>query len=205
MKRLSSPMKKLLPFFILIFAFCVNGQKTGESPLENLSKIRLTDAEKKVTKKQMEALNEAINGTNTVRVVKAKDGDTIATLAAREKASAVEIAKFNGLLPTSKLSAGREIKIPVSYANTYKIGAKPTQSSNGKVRAVLNFISTYFHDPYTVRFARWSKVEPKLYKNNLYWSVTVKLRAKNILGAYVLSESTYYIKSNKVVAVENLN
>jgi membrane-bound lytic murein transglycosylase D len=50
--------------------------------------------------------------TNAVRVVKAKDGDTVASIAAREKVSAVEIAKFNGLLPTSKLNAGREIKIP---------------------------------------------------------------------------------------------
>ncbi len=50
--------------------------------------------------------------TNTVRIVKAQNGDTVATIAAREKVSAVEIAKFNGLLPTSKLPAGREIKIP---------------------------------------------------------------------------------------------
>ncbi|HLM61807.1 MAG TPA: LysM domain-containing protein, partial [Pyrinomonadaceae bacterium] len=47
-----------------------------------------------------------------VRVVKAKSGDTVASLAAREGVSAVEIAKYNGLLPGSALSAGREIKIP---------------------------------------------------------------------------------------------
>ncbi len=47
-----------------------------------------------------------------VRVVKAKAGDTVAKLAEREKANATEIAKFNGLLPTSVLSAGREIRIP---------------------------------------------------------------------------------------------
>ncbi|MDQ3748414.1 MAG: LysM peptidoglycan-binding domain-containing protein, partial [Acidobacteriota bacterium] len=50
--------------------------------------------------------------TNGVRVVKAKSGDTVAKLAAREGVSAVEIAKYNGLLPSSALSAGREIKIP---------------------------------------------------------------------------------------------
>lgn len=50
---------------------------------------------------------------NNVRVVKAQSGDTVATLAARHGANAVEIAKFNGLLPTSKLNAGREIRIPV--------------------------------------------------------------------------------------------
>ncbi len=50
--------------------------------------------------------------TKGVRVVKAKSGDTVAKLAAREGISAVELAKYNGLLPGSTLSAGREIKIP---------------------------------------------------------------------------------------------
>ena len=50
--------------------------------------------------------------TNKVRVVKAKSGDTVAKLAAREGVSAVELAKYNGLLPGSTLPAGREIKVP---------------------------------------------------------------------------------------------
>lgn len=50
--------------------------------------------------------------TGGVRVVKAKTGDTVTKLAEREGVSAVEIAKFNGLLPNSVLSAGREIKVP---------------------------------------------------------------------------------------------
>jgi LysM repeat protein len=49
----------------------------------------------------------------SVKVVKAKAGDTVKTLAARYKVSAVELAKFNGLLPDSALAAGREVKIPV--------------------------------------------------------------------------------------------
>lgn len=50
--------------------------------------------------------------TSGVRVVKAKSGDTVAKIAAREGISPVELAKYNGLLPTSTLSTGREIKIP---------------------------------------------------------------------------------------------
>jgi LysM repeat protein len=50
--------------------------------------------------------------TSALRKVKAKDGDTVASLAAREKVSAREVAQLNGLLPTSKLNAGRELKIP---------------------------------------------------------------------------------------------
>jgi len=49
---------------------------------------------------------------SSVRVVKAKAGDTVEKIAVREKVSATEIAKFNGLLPNSVLFAGREIKIP---------------------------------------------------------------------------------------------
>lgn len=50
--------------------------------------------------------------TARVRVIKAKAGDTVAKVAEREGVSAVELAKYNGLLPTSILSAGREIKVP---------------------------------------------------------------------------------------------
>ncbi len=50
--------------------------------------------------------------TNIVKVVKAQAGDTVSTVAQRYGASAAEVAKFNGLLITSKLNAGREIKIP---------------------------------------------------------------------------------------------
>jgi membrane-bound lytic murein transglycosylase D len=50
--------------------------------------------------------------TAGVRIVKAQSGDTVAKLAAREGVSAAELAKFNGLLTTSALSVGREIKIP---------------------------------------------------------------------------------------------
>ncbi len=50
--------------------------------------------------------------TTPVKVVKAKSGDTVSTVAVRYGADPTEVAKFNGLLPTSKLNAGREIRIP---------------------------------------------------------------------------------------------
>ncbi len=58
--------------------------------------------------------NQPTNTTSNVRVVKAQSGDTVATLAAREKVSVDEVAKFNGLLPSTKLVAGREIRIPAT-------------------------------------------------------------------------------------------
>ncbi len=50
--------------------------------------------------------------SGSVKLVKAKAGDTVKTVAGRYGVSAVELAKFNGLLPDSSLAAGREIKIP---------------------------------------------------------------------------------------------
>ncbi len=50
--------------------------------------------------------------TSGVKVVKAKAGDTVTKLAQRYGASPVDVAKFNGLFPTSALPAGREVKIP---------------------------------------------------------------------------------------------
>ncbi len=49
---------------------------------------------------------------SNIRVVKAQSGDTVNKLAQRYGANATEVAKFNGLLTTSVLGAGREIKIP---------------------------------------------------------------------------------------------
>lgn len=47
-----------------------------------------------------------------IKIVIAKTGDTVEKLAKRHGASPVEVAKFNGLLTTSRLNDGREIKIP---------------------------------------------------------------------------------------------
>jgi len=58
--------------------------------------------------------NQPTTTTNQVRVVKAQSGDTVTTLAQRHGASPVDVAKFNGLLPTTKLAAGREIKLPAN-------------------------------------------------------------------------------------------
>ena len=48
-------------------------------------------------------------------IVRAKKGDTVAKVAVRYDAPAIEIARFNGLLPDSRLKAGREIRIPAEY------------------------------------------------------------------------------------------
>ena len=55
----------------------------------------------------------AASVASNIRVVKAQSGDTVTKLAQRHGVNATEVAKFNGLLPTSVLGAGREIKLPL--------------------------------------------------------------------------------------------
>lgn len=81
-------------------------------PVETVAGNRVTATSYSRPSNQGSALPAA------ARVVKARAGDTVAKLAAREKADPVEVAKYNGLLPNSVLGAGREIKIPTPAATT---------------------------------------------------------------------------------------
>ncbi len=56
--------------------------------------------------------NLNVSTANRVKVVKARAGETVAKVAERYKVSPTEIAKYNGLLPNTVLTAGRELKIP---------------------------------------------------------------------------------------------
>ena len=56
--------------------------------------------------------SQPVTAATNLRIIKAKTGETITKIAEREGLSATEVAKFNGLLPNSVLTSGREIKIP---------------------------------------------------------------------------------------------
>ena len=67
---------------------------------------------------------DPVNATETAKAptldkVRARKGDTIASLAAARKLSADEVARLNGIAPNAELKAGQEIKLP---------GATPTSS-----------------------------------------------------------------------------
>jgi LysM repeat protein len=89
-------------------------QKFEPSPLDEISKLELIQDEAVVTPTPTPTTKPK---TNRIKIVKAQKGDTVTTLAKRNGANPVDVAKFNGLLPTSKLPAGREIKIPDVAAN----------------------------------------------------------------------------------------
>ena len=189
-----------------------NEQKFEPSPLDKLAKLEVSPEEKEVDKTNLSRSKPLLKPVELARTVKAKSGDTIAILASREGVSAVELAKYNGLLPTTILAAGREIKIPPNFdtdvvswqeyrdvdyptKKVADIGAKPAQAKDGKVQAVVNYINETFNDPYSVRFVKWSAVE----KSFDSWKVSVRFRAKNGFNAYILSEMIFYIRKNKVI------
>jgi LysM repeat protein len=80
---------------------------------------------------------------------------------------------------------------------------KPVQQNDGKVQAVMDYFNENFHDPYSMRFVRWSPVTFARVGSRTFWTVTVKFRAKNTLGAYILAEETYYIHNGKVINPAN--
>jgi LysM repeat protein len=101
--------------------------------------------------------------------------------------------------PALKEKTPPQIKYSYITKKPSPAGEKPVQQKDGKVQAVINYFNETFHDPFSMRFVRWSPLSIAHFGANTYWSVTVKFRAKNTFGAYVLTEETYYIKNGKVV------
>jgi LysM repeat protein len=82
------------------------------------------------------------------------------------------------------------------------LGEKPVQLKDGKVPIVMSYYNEYLNDPYSMRFVRWSPVTKYKYLGiDTFWAVSVKFRAKNVLGAYVLAEETYLIQKGKVARI----
>lgn len=88
--------ESLLLITILILATAISAQP-GKSPLDELSKLELTPKE--------------LDISSTPKIVKARAGENLAQLAKRFGVDPVATARLNGLLPSSVLGAGREIKI----------------------------------------------------------------------------------------------
>jgi LysM repeat protein len=78
-------------------------------------------------------------------------------------------------------------------------GPKPAQLPNGTVPLVLKWFQESLHDPYSARYVHWSKVEKYYWANEPCWVLSVRIRAKNAFGAYVLSDNTFYIRQNRII------
>lgn len=78
-------------------------------------------------------------------------------------------------------------------------GPKPAQLPNGTVPLVLKWFQASLHDPYSARYVHWSKLEKYYWASAPCWAVSVRIRAKNAFGAYVLSDNTFYIRQNRII------
>ena len=83
-------------------------------------------------------------------------------------------------------------------------GNMPSQLANGQVPAVIRYLNDHLNDPYSMKLLNWSKLRI-VYKNDQpFWYVTLRMRAKNGFGAYILTEAGFYLKNNKVIFTDNL-
>jgi hypothetical protein len=92
---------------------------------------------------------------------------------------------------------------PVNHSSA--IGQIPHQLADGRVPTVVRYLEDNLNDPYSMKLLKWSRVR-KVYLANRqpYWYVTLRLRAKNGFGAYILKEAGFYLRYNKVVFADNL-
>lgn len=78
------------------------------------------------------------------------------------------------------------------------IGERPTTAP---ARAYLR---NNLNDYDSSEFIEWSPVSKTYIKNEPYWSLSLKLRAKNLVGAYLLKDVTFYIRQNQVMKTDGL-
>lgn len=85
------------------------------------------------------------------------------------------------------------------------LGPKPKNSEwDGRVDAVVSFLRKNLNDYGSSEFVEWSPVTKVAVKGEPYWTVRLKLRAKNAFGALILKETYYFIRQNEVVSAKGL-
>jgi hypothetical protein len=85
------------------------------------------------------------------------------------------------------------------------LGPKPKNSEwDGRVDPVVEYLKDNLNDYDSSEFVEWSPVTKLEVKGEPFWVVRLKLRAKNAFGGYVLKNTFYFIRQNKVVTAEGL-
>lgn len=78
------------------------------------------------------------------------------------------------------------------------MGERPTTAP------ARTFLRHTLNDYDSSEFLEWSSVLKIKIKDEPYWFITLKLRAKNAFGAYIIKDVTFYMRQNQVVKVEGL-
>lgn len=85
------------------------------------------------------------------------------------------------------------------------LGPKPTNSAyDGRVDPVVEYLKNNLNDYDSSEFVEWSAVTKLEVKGEPFWVVRLKLRAKNAFGGYILRNTFYFLRQNKVVSTEGL-
>lgn len=82
------------------------------------------------------------------------------------------------------------------------IGEPPTAEGGLAVRKYLRQV---LNDYNSSEFVEWSGVGKTTVKNEPYWVIKLRLRAKNAFGAYILKTVIFYIRNDQVVFAEGLD
>ena len=85
------------------------------------------------------------------------------------------------------------------------LGPKPKNSEwDGRVDPVVDYLKNNLNDYDSSEFVEWSPVTKLEVKGEPFWVVRLKLRAKNAFGGYVLKNTFYFIRQNRVISAEGL-
>lgn len=85
------------------------------------------------------------------------------------------------------------------------LGPKPKNSEwDGRVDPVVDYLKNNLNDYDSSEFVEWSPVTKLEIKGEPFWVVRLKLRAKNAFGGYVLKNTFYFIRQNRVISAEGL-
>lgn len=84
----------------------------------------------------------------------------------------------------------RQARLPSPVAKSSPSFTKVSQSNwDGSVAPVKRWIKRHAKDPESIEFIEWSKLKPTIKG----YEVTVKYRAKNSFGAYVIDRQTFLL------------
>ncbi|MBS1793372.1 MAG: zinc ribbon domain-containing protein [Acidobacteria bacterium] len=80
------------------------------------------------------------------------------------------------------------------------LGPKPENSAyDGSVQPAENYLKQTLNDYSSSEYLGWTVVKKVYIGKEPYWGTSVKIRAKNGFGAYVINQIVFLIRNNQVV------
>ncbi len=96
-------------------------------------------------------------------------------------------------------------KSSVIGAEIVVLGEKPENSAwDGSVRPAEKYLKEVLNDYSSSEYLDWTKVAKVYEGKEPYWHTTVRLRAKNAFGAFIVKDIAFWIRRGQVVKVKGL-